>query len=105
MSPNIFSFQLNEYVFIVNIQVIATDEDSPPYDDITYSIIKGDPENRFLIGQKTGVVTVGEVLDREQVGQHSRIHQPVGMNWTMSVISSFLSSQLDGIRKICNAFG
>ncbi|XP_064610099.1 protocadherin Fat 1-like isoform X2 [Liolophura sinensis] len=53
------------------LQVMATDEDSPPFDDITYSIIKGDPENRFLIGEKTGVVTVGEVLDREQTAEYT----------------------------------
>ena len=49
------------------MQVLATDVDSPENAMVTYYIVSGDPDNFFAIDQQTGVLSVNQKLDREQV--------------------------------------
>lgn len=45
--------------------MVATDADSEDNGRVTYSIIKGDNNNRFAIDSETGYLSVSDYLDRE----------------------------------------
>eukprot|EP00058_Branchiostoma_floridae_P023668 XP_002609158.1 hypothetical protein BRAFLDRAFT_131370 [Branchiostoma floridae] len=53
------------------IQVMATDRDSPPNAQVTYTIVRGDSKGQFNIAPKLGIVTVSGALDREEIQAYS----------------------------------
>lgn len=53
------------------LQVSATDKDSSPYGDVSYSIVNGVGRFRFAIDSSTGYVTTTTSLDRETQGSYS----------------------------------
>lgn len=52
------------------MQVFATDADSNENGHVTYSIIKGDNNNQFMVDAETGYVSVADYLDRETVSSY-----------------------------------
>ena len=51
--------------------VSATDEDVGVNANLTYHIIAGDPEEKFMIAPQTGEVSIRKVLDYESIPSHS----------------------------------
>ncbi|PIK40237.1 putative protocadherin Fat 1 [Apostichopus japonicus] len=55
------------------VQVMASDIDSGPLGDVSYTIVRGDLFNLFTIGSKNGLISLAAELDREQSSSYSLV--------------------------------
>ncbi|XP_033631597.1 protocadherin Fat 1-like isoform X4 [Asterias rubens] len=74
-SQIIYYSEINEAAQVEDsiVQVLATDFDSGAYGEVTYSILRGDLFDQFIINEKNGLVSVAAELDREQISSYSLI--------------------------------
>ncbi|KAJ1128407.1 hypothetical protein NDU88_006786 [Pleurodeles waltl] len=68
-----YSVEVSEDAAIgdVVLLVSADDQDGPTNNQITYSIVGGDPHGHFTVQSKTGGILVAKHLDREEIPNYS----------------------------------
>ena len=60
--------------------VVTVSARDPEGETVNYSIISGNNQGHFSIGESTGVVRVMEELDREETNRYSLVSQGWGRN-------------------------
>lgn len=56
----------------------ASDRDAPPYDEFVFSLV--DPENAFMINNKSGIITTRKILDREHQSAYYLVAKVTNVN-------------------------
>ena len=57
--------------------VVTVTARDPEGDTVTYSIVSGNNQQHFSIGESTGVVRVMQPLDREETNRYSLVSQNI----------------------------
>lgn len=63
--------------------VVTVSARDPEGETVTYSIISGNNQGHFSIGESTGVVRVMQELDREETNRYSLVSDWYSLGWEM----------------------
>ena len=68
-------FQKESFTSRASTSVVTVGARDPEGETVTYSIISGNNQGHFSIGESTGVVRVMQELDREETNRYSLVSQ------------------------------